>query len=212
MPKEKKQSEKVDIEKAVEEALRLKSELKKVIRALSKASRLDRQSASTIVYKVALADVSKVEPYIDEIIDALKRPEGQTRWRVLQTLTLMLPEKSKQCSKALEDAEESLFDESMGSLRLSAFIFFCKYGKTTEVRSKEVWPLIDEAIQCYHGDAEFDDMLDSLIEFSKGKLDAYVKLQLAQRMAFDSENATGHLKSASLQIINNVSKVPKKSK
>ena len=29
---------------------------------------------------------------------------------------------------------------------------------------------VDEGIQCYHGDLEFNDMLTALVEFSKGTL------------------------------------------
>ena len=52
-------------------------------------------------------------------------------------------------------------------------------------------------------------MLDALLDFSKGKLDADVKAGLAEELHFDAENATGRLKSASLEIIKNAS--PKRS-
>ena len=35
-----------------------------------------------------------------------------------------------------------------------------------------MWPLIDEGIQCYHGDLEFNEMLTAITDFSKGKLAA----------------------------------------
>ena len=83
-------------------------------------------------------------------------------------------------------------------------IFLCKLGATTEKRSEKVWPLIDEGIQCYHGDLEFQDMLLAVIDFSQGKLDGSVKSALADRMRFDAENGKGMLKRRANQIIENV--------
>ena len=209
MAKQKKQPEKIDIGPVVEAACKDPKTLSSVVEELGGASRLHRQTASSILLEVSKRDITLLDDYVGDIIDALSRPEAQTRWRVLQILTIMLPEKSRKCAKAIEQVEDSLFDETMGSLRLSAFVFLCKYGKSTQARSVEVWPLIADAISCYHGDVEFDDMLDALLDFSKGKLDADVKAGLAEELQFDAENATGHLKSASLEIIKNAS--PKRS-
>ena len=74
-------------------------------------------------------------------------------------------------------------------MRLAAMRFLCKLGATTEKRSEKVWPLIDEGIQCYHGDLEFQDMLLAVIDFSQGKLDGSVKSALADRMRFDPRTA-----------------------
>lgn len=82
--------------------------------------------------------------------------------------------------------------------------FLCKLGATTEKRSEKVWPLIDEGIQCYHGDLEFQDMLLAVIDFSQGKLDGSVKSALADRMRFDAENGKGMLRRRANQIIENV--------
>jgi hypothetical protein len=212
MPRTKQQPKKVDIAPLVEEALKTEENMSKVVETLSDSSRRERQTASSIVYEVAKQDISKVEPFVKDIIDALNRPEVQTRWKALLTLTLLIPTDSKNCMKAIEAAEDSLFDEMSGPLRLSAFVFLCNLGSTTTSRSKTVWPLIDEAIQCYHGDIEFFDMLDALTLFSKGKLDAEVKEELSERMAFDAENAAGKLKAMSEDIIENLKPKSKRSK
>ena len=107
-------------------------------------------------------------------------------------------------AKAIPGAEAALFDEDSGPLRLAAMRFLCKLGATTEKRSEKVWPLIDEGIQCYHGDLEFQDMLLAVIDFSQGKLDGSVKSALADRMRFDAENGKGMLKRRAAQIIENV--------
>ena len=66
--------------------------------------------------------------------------------------------------------------------------FLCRLGSTTENRSQKVWPLIDEAIQCYHGDIEFQEMLVAVIAFSEGKLADEVAEELKSRMAFDAKS------------------------
>lgn len=211
MPRVKQQPKKIDVEPYIEEALNSDEALHKLIESLSSSSRRERQVASKAVYEVAKKDITKVEDFTKDIVDALNRPEGQTRWEALMTLSLLIQTKGKECAKAIEYAEDALFDESTGSLRLAAFTFLCKIGKTTPSRSLKVWPVIDEAIQCYHGDVEFDDMLNVLVEFSTGKLDPDVKKELASRMRFDSDNAKGNLQAKSKLIIDNVTKKSKKS-
>ena len=205
MPKVKQQPKKIEIEPFVEEAMKSDKALEKLVEALADSSRRERQVASKAIYEIAKKDTSRIEPYAKDIVDALNRPEGQTRWEALMTLTLLIPTCSKECAKAINAAEDALFDEGTGSLRLAAFIFLCKIGKTTATRSKSVWPDLDEAIQCYHGDVEFDDMLNALVDFSQGKLDASVKEGLAERMKFDAETAKGNLQIKSKKIIDNVS-------
>ncbi len=90
---------------------------------------------------------------------AAARPEAQTRWEVLDALTLLVPEHAKECGAAYEGAEAALFDEISAPLRLSAYRFLVVWGATERRRSEKVWPIIDEAIQCYHGDLEYRDML-----------------------------------------------------
>ena len=131
-------------------------------------------------------------------------PEAQTRWECLDALTYVVSFDSRPCDKAIPGAEAALFDEDSGPLRLAAMRFLCKLGATTEKRSEKVWPLIDEGIQCYHGDLEFQDMLLAVIDFSQGKLDGSVKSALADRMRFDAENGKGMLKRRANQIIENV--------
>ena len=98
-----------------------------------------------------------------------------------------------------------MFDEESGPVRLAAMRFLCRLGATTENRSERVWPLIDEGIQCYHGDMEFQDMLVAVVDFSAGSLSSRVKGELAARMKFDAANGRGALKRRAAQILENVS-------
>ena len=171
---------------------------------LEGASRRARQNAASIFARQAKEDPASVLPYGASFVDALHRPEAQTRWECLDVLTQLVPLDSRLCDKAIVGAESSLFDEDSGTVRLAAMRFLCALGATTQKRSEKVWPYIDEAIQCYHGDLEFQDMLNAVMSFSAGKLSAQVKGQLLARMSFDAENGKGALGRKAQAIIVNL--------
>lgn len=195
-----------DVKEAAASAIKNKSDLEAHLANLSGSSRRDRQNSAAVIALVAKDSPDKLTDHLNEIIDALNRPEAQTRWEVLDALTEMVSIDSRTCEKALLGAETALFDEDSGPLRLSAMRFLCTIGATTENRSEKVWPLIDEGIQCYHGDLEFLDMLVCVIDFSAGKLSPQVKKELAARMKFDADNGKGQLKKRAGQIEENLSK------
>lgn len=187
------------------QVLQSKDLLHTVVSALSGATRRDRQNASSVLAQIAKIDPEALVPYTNDFIDALNRPEAQTRWESLDVLTELVPLESRSCDKALPGAETALFDEDNGFVRLSALRFLCVLGATTENRSQKVWPLLDEAIQCYHGDYEYQDMLSAIVLFSEGKLAPEVKQGLIDRVSFDAEHSKGSLKRRSQQIIDNLS-------
>lgn len=198
-------SEKTEnIKETAQQAIESPEIMQTLVTELSGSSRRARQNAAAVFAQISKVDSESLIPYLDEFIDALKKPEAQTRWESLEVLTALVPLASKSCDKALPDAETALFDEESGFVRLAAVRFLCKLGATTENRSEKVWPLLDEAIQCYHGDYEYQDMLIALIGFSEGKISQNAKDGLKERMAFDAEKSKGALKRRSQQIIDNI--------
>lgn len=193
-----------EVKKSAQDAMNDEEKVAELAETLSIGSRRERQSAASTLALVAKGNPEILVPYIDKLIDALNRPEAQTRWECLETLAVLVDYDARTCGKAVPEAETSLFDEESGPVRLAAMRFLCKLGATTENRSEKVWPLIDEGIQCYHGDFEFGDMLLALVDFSAGKLSADVKLAFADRMAFDAANGKGSLKRRAQQIIDNL--------
>ena len=177
-----------------------------LIEGLESSSRRERPSCATRLGLIVHDHPEALTPYIDSFVDALGYPEAQTRWECLDILTVMVGLESRLCDKAIPGAESALFDETSGPLRLSAMRFLCTLGATTENRSLKTWELIDEGIQCYHGDPEFSDMLTAVTLFSEGKLAPEVKEQLKERMTFDAQNARGALKRRAQVILDNVSK------
>ena len=177
-----------------------------LIQELEGTSRRKRQAAASTLSVVASIKPEVLTEFSDVFVDALNRPEAQTRWECLDVLTSLVPVESRLCDKAIPGAESALFDEDSGPLRLAAMRFLCRLGSTTENRSQKVWPLIDEAIQCYHGDVEFQEMLVAVIAFSEGKLADDVVDQLKERMAFDAKSGRGVLKKRAAQIVENLSK------
>lgn len=190
-------------EELLDGAMRRKKDLEKLVHELSGPSRRSRQTAAAVIAQCAKTDASRVAPHALALVDALERPEAQTRWECLEALTYVVEADTRACEKGIPGAEAALFDEDNGPVRLSAMRFLCKLGSTTENRSKKVWPLIDEAIQCYHGDLEFSEMLVAVIGFSEGKLSPAVKKALRARMKFDAENSRSGLQKRAKQIVKN---------
>lgn len=199
-------AEKIEsVKNVAETAVSSEELLSKIAHSLEDGTRRSRQHAAQVLAAVAAIDATKVAPYGDILIDSLSRPEAQTRWECLDALTKLVDVDVELCSRAVDGAETALFDEESGPLHLAAMRFLCKFGASSEVNSEKAWPLIDEAIQCWHGDLEFQDMLNALVEFSDGTLSESVKGELVDRMRFDSTNGRGALKRKAALIVENLS-------
>jgi len=164
-----------------------------VVDALAGEDRRSRQAAARTVHAVAIHEPALLKPYAGELADALHRPESQTRWEVLGAFEKLVPVDARLVDKALPGAEDALHDDESGVVRLAAFRLLTAYGATTPTRSDKVWPLIDEAIRVYHGDAEFPQMLAGVYRMVNGNASDAVKLAAAERMSFDAENGKGLL-------------------
>lgn len=188
-------------EQAAKEALSDEGVLADLVEQLGGTNRLKRQKAASTIALVADADAKVLLPYAEEIGEGLNRPEAQTRWETLHVLDLMGKAGQRYSDDTLAAAEDALYDEGSGIVREAAFHFFCGYGAASPENSDEVWPLIDEAIQCYHGNPEFADMLTHLVEFAQGNISMKTSGALAMRMKFDSETASGTLRMRAEQIV-----------
>ena len=177
------------------------AQMRILVEELAGSSRRRRQEVAHKIATVAHADAGMVTPFVGSLMDALERPEAQTRWEVLDALTALVAEHAEEVAPAFEAAETALFDEDSAPVRLAGFVFLCRFGATSEERSDQVWPLLDEAIQCYHGDPEYRDMLVALLAFVQGAASAATKAALAERLKFDAENGASYVKSFSAQII-----------
>ena len=94
-----------------------------------------------------------------------------------------------------------LFDDGSAMVRLAAFVFLCRLAESSPERSDEAWPLLDEAIQCYHGDAEYRDMLVALLGVARGSASDATRAALADRVRFDAESGAGYMKAFSAEIL-----------
>lgn len=175
--------------------------LKTIVEETAGESRSRRQKAAAVIALVAHQRPEVLVPHAAAIADGLHRPEAKTRWELLSALVGIVSVDARACEKALPGAEACLYDEASATTRAAAFRFIARYGATTEIRSEKVWPLLDEAIQCYHGDPEFDDMLTETCNFASGTVSAKVRSQLADRMAFDATNSRGLVGRRARQIV-----------
>lgn len=188
-------------EALAEQALTDESLVDALAQEIAGSSRIRRQKAASTVALIADKDASVLLPFADDIASGLTKPEAQTRWEVLHALDQMGKAGQRYGEDVLVAAEDSLYDETNGFVREAAFHFFCGYGSASVDNSEEVWTQIDEAIQCYHGNPEFTDMLMQLVAFAEGNISLATSSALAQRMEFDSENASGTLRMRSEQIV-----------
>ena len=179
--------------------------VEELVEDLASSSRRDRQHAASRIAQIVAEKPEDVMPFVDRLIDGLNRKEARTRWELLDALSRVCAVDASLVESALEDAEGSLFDEQNGTVRLSAFRLYCRFGQASAANADKVWPLLNEAIQCYHGDPEFQDMLIALLEFSAADLSDQVKEGLRERMSFDAENNKGMLQKRAKQIFDNVS-------
>ena len=101
------------VELTPEEAARLASvensadALSALIDDLSSSSRRTRQLAARVVNLLAQREPEMLVPFIEQLVDALYRPEAQTRWEVLDALTLLAPGNAKECGTAYEGTEST---------------------------------------------------------------------------------------------------------
>jgi len=175
--------------------------LHQLVENLSTDMRRMRQFSAGAISVLADSHPELLVAHASQLIDALYRPEAQTRWESLEVLARVAPLLSELPEAAIVGAEASLYDEDNGTARLSAVRFLAAYGGLGAKQSLRVWPLLDEAIQCYHGDAEFQDMLIAVIGFASGDLDKDVKKALADRVRFDAQNGRGPLRRRTAQIL-----------
>lgn len=172
-----------------------------LVEMMGGSSRRRRQEAAHRIAEAAKENPAQVEPFAEQLLDALERPEAQTRWEVLDALTALVDTCPGKVEPAFDGAEESLFDDDSATVRLAAFVFLCRLGSTSPELSDRAWPLLDEAIQCYHGDAEYRDMLVALLGLAQGNVSDATKQALAARVKFDSQNGSGYIRSFSAQIL-----------
>lgn len=164
-------------------------------------SRKNRQHAAGVFNLIAREHPETLVPIIPALLEGLERPEAQTRWNTLEALEYLIPLAPEQCIMAFDGAEDALFNDKDGFLREKAFSFLCTLASLSSENAAQVWPLLDEAIQCYHGNPEFPGMLSSLVRFTGYDLPQDVKDALKERLAFDAKNNKGALGKRSLQII-----------
>ncbi len=172
-----------------------------LVEELGSSSRRHRQDVSRRIAEVAKADPELLAPHVGALVEALYKPEAQTRWQVLDALTTLAPTHAAEVAEGFDGAEASLFDDGSAMVRLAAFLFLCALGATSPELSDQAWPLLDEAIQCYHGDAEYHDMLVGLLGLARGDASDATKKALVGRVSFDSKNGSGYIRQLSADIL-----------
>lgn len=173
----------------------------KLVSDISSNSRLSRQKAASTFSKLARVEPERVLAHLDLLFAALDCKEARTKAAVLETLAVLSAHDSSLVEKVYDYAEEALFDDDDGSLRLMGMFFLCKAGAVNQQASLRAWPLIDEALQCFHGEPEFCDMLTFVSEYAATLEDSSIKEGLKSRLSFDAESSSGILRKRAQSIL-----------
>lgn len=171
-----------------------------LVEQLASRSRSKRQEAAHELAAMARVDAGAMVTIVDDLLRALELPEAQTRWECLDALSEVVLVDPTRAPEAFDGAEEALFDEGAAATHLSAFRFLSRYGSLDPDASERVWPLMREAIQCYHGDPEYREMLICLLHFARGSIAPEVAEALIERMKFDAKNGSGFYRAYSTEI------------
>ena len=110
----------------------------RLVKELGCPTRRIRQFAARVLHLLAERDPQRVVPCVPALIEALDRPEAQTRWEALDALTALATTCPEQLGDAFEGAETALFDEISSTLRYAAFRLLCVWGATS-VRLGPSW-------------------------------------------------------------------------
>lgn len=172
-----------------------------LVENLSSDQRRMRQFSAAAIKEVAQQNPDILLEYVPAIADGLHRPEAQTRWECLEALSYVAHLDPPNLEEVIEGAETSLFDEESGMAHLAALKFLCAYGAQNAKRAALVWPLIEECVQVYHGDPEFEDMLVAVESFVSGNVGKDVKEKVRARMEFDANNYGGVVSRRAKQIV-----------
>lgn len=181
------------------------SELVRYVGQLGDASRRTRQEAAHAIAELSRTDpnalVDQANVVVPALTEALGRSEAQTRWESLDALAELAPSCADLVAQAFEGAETALFDEGSGRVRVAAFRLLARLGASSAKLSDQVWPLLDEAVQCFHGDPGYRGMLSALLELVRGKASKKTKEALCERIRFDAESGRGYVKDASAEVL-----------
>lgn len=176
--------------------------LDELVQALSGPSRKERQNSAHEICLLAQTEPEALLPHLAALTDAVSRPEAQTRWEILDAFCALISLDCSHADGAVEAALDALYDEESGMLRATAFRFFTARAASGKKQAAQAWPLLDEALQCFHGDPEYLGMLDALIAFLEaGPVDRATAEAIVARMDFDAQNSKGRLGLRSRRIV-----------
>lgn len=177
----------------------------RLVSELSSPSRRMRQEAAHMLAELAKNSPERVEAGLETVvpalIEALERPEAQTRWESLDALSELAANHADVVSEAFEAAEAAMFDEGSSRVSSAAFRLIARLACSSAEMSDKAWPVLDEAIQCFHGDTGYRDMLASMVELAGSNASDDTKQALAARVAFDATSGRGYVKKYSAQIV-----------
>ena len=180
--------------------LKSKKATNQLVSRLSSDKKSERTAAAKTVHEVSVASPESVQPHVDAMVAALDHAEPQTRWEILGALEEVARSSPKLLDKAVVPATACLHDTSSSVVRIAAFRMLAQYGGTSKRRAEQVWPLLDEALRCYHGDSEYPGMLAGLVLMVDGRAPAEVKQEAADLVEPDASHPRAAISRRARQV------------
>lgn len=180
--------------------------LENLVTGLRSTRRRERQDCAHELVSRCSQNPEVALEHIRPLQKALTCTEAQTRWEVLNALAVLAPYDVKAVGKSFRDAETCLFDDESASVRLAACRFLVAYGSQTEKNSDKSWAVLDEFIQCYHGDPEYRDILKMMLTFAQAHISRKTRTAMKKRFEFDAHNSDGYINKFSVEIIEELKK------
>ncbi len=181
-------------------ALKSKKATGQLMARLSSDKKADRAAAAKTVHEVSCASPEAVQPHVDAMVAALEHSEPQTRWELLGALEEVACSSPKLLDKAVVPATACLHDTGSSVVRVAAFRMLAQYGGSSKRRAEQVWPLLDEALRCYHGDSEYPGMLAGLVLMVDGRAPDAVKQEAADLVEPDASHPRAAISRRARQV------------
>jgi hypothetical protein len=181
-------------------ALKTKKAMGELVTRLFSDSKPERAQAAKTVHEASVASPAALEPHVDAMVEALEHPEPQTRWELLGALEEVARSSPKLLDKAVVPATACLHDAGSSVVRVAAFRMLAQYGGSSKKRAEQVWPLLDEALRCYHGDSEYPGMLAGLVLLVDGRAPDEVKKEAAALVEPDASHPRAAISRRARQV------------
>lgn len=140
-----------------------------------------RSDAAGSLRMAATHTPAAVLPYAGDLAAALGQPERRTRWEALSALRELASHDAGSLVWLADDVADTLYDGDSPAMRRRALDVLSAMSVCSPAAATLLWPLLDEALVFFRGEAEYPPLLASAVLAIElgAKCDAGALLDLA---------------------------------